>query len=316
VVYFIFERAVCTVVSIADTEKRPRCRRSFVEFSAQRGMDEFVEDNRRHWEELAALHPGTDFYGVDAFLDGECTLDPIEPREIGDVEDASMLHLQCHFGLDTLSWARRGARVTGVDISETAVETARELAAKAELTDRARFVRADVYDLSDEPAIADERFDVVYTSFGVLFWLPDLHEWADIVARSLRSNGTFYLADHHPFTNTLGEESTADDLRIAYPYFRERLTYDATETGSYAGVGPDELEHGPTHGWSHSLGELVTALSEAGLRIEFLNEYPWSTFKAVDAMEEIEHGRYALPTQSHDLPFVFSLRATRTTPST
>lgn len=274
-------------------------------------MDEFVEENRKHWEELAALHPDTDFYDVKGFLNGESTLDPVEPQEVGDVEGASLLHLQCHFGLDTLSWARLGAHVTGVDISEAAVKTARELATDAGLADRARFVQSDIYELADASTLADERFDVVYTSFGVLFWLPDLDEWADIVARFLLPGGTFYLAEHHPFTNTLGEESAAGGLRITYPYFRERLTYDATETGSYAGVAPDELEHGPTHGWSHSLGEVVTALSDAGLHIEFLHEYPWSTFKAVDAMEEQEHGRYSLPGGDHDLPFVFTLRATR-----
>lgn len=274
-------------------------------------MDEFIEENRKHWEELAALHPDTDFYDVEAFLDGEITLDPVELQEIGNVEGASLLHLQCHFGLDTLSWARCGAHVTGVDISETAIETARKLAVDAGLADQARFVQSDIYELADESTLTDERFDVVYTSFGVLFWLPDLDEWADIVARFVRRGGTFYLAEHHPFTNALGEESTGTDLRIKDPYFCERLTYDATETGSYAGVAPEELEHGPTHGWSHSLGEVVTALSDAGFHIEFLHEYPWSTFKAVDAMEKRDHGRYWLPETDHELPFVFTLRATR-----
>ena len=274
-------------------------------------MDEFIEENREHWEELAALHPDTDFYDVAAFRDGGSTLDPVEPEEVGDVSGASLLHLQCHFGLDTLSWARRGAHVTGVDISEAAVETARDLAEDVGLADRARFVQSDIYELVDAPALADERFDVVYTSFGVLFWLPRLDEWADVVAQFARPGGTFYLADHHPFTNTFGEESTAGDLRIEYPYFRERITFDATETGSYAGVEPDELEHGPTHGWSHSLGEVVTALSDAGLDVEFLHEYPWSTFEAVDAMEKREDGRYVLRGGEHDLPFVFTLRATR-----
>jgi SAM-dependent methyltransferase len=274
-------------------------------------MDEFIEENRAHWEELAALHPDTDFYDVEAFLGGESTLDPVEPREVGDVEGASLLHLQCHFGLDTLSWARRGARVTGVDISETAVGTARELAAETGLADRARFVRSDVYESPDAPALADERFDVVYTSFGVLFWLSDLGEWADVVARFLRPGGTFYLAEHHPFATAFDAESAGGELRIGNPYFRERRSYDATETGSYAGVAPEELEHGPVHGWSHSLGEVVTAVSDAGLHIEFLHEYPWSTFEAVDAMERREHGRYVLPDAERDLPFVFTLRATR-----
>ncbi|XVH31663.1 class I SAM-dependent methyltransferase [Haloferacaceae archaeon DSL9] len=273
-------------------------------------MNEFIEENREHWEELAAHHPDTDYYDVEGFIDGGCTLDPIEPEEVGDVEGKSLLHLQCHFGLDTLSWARRGARVAGVDISGTAVETARELSAEAGLADRSRFVRSDIYDVANAPALADERFDVVYTSFGVLFWLPDLDGWAETIARFVRPGGTFYLADHHPFTNALDDASTGDTLRIGVPYFRERISYDATETGGYAGIDPGELEHGPTHGWSHSLGEVVTALARAGLRIEFLHEYPWSTYRAVEAMEAREDGRYVLPETKHDLPFVFTLRAT------
>lgn len=274
-------------------------------------MREFIEDNRKHWEELAELHPETDYYDVEEFLDGESTLDPIEREELGPVEGRSLLHLQCHFGLDTLSWARRGADVTGVDISTKAVEAARELADKAGLESQARFVQSDVYELADDSPIANEEFDIVYTSFGVLFWLPDLANWADVVAQFLRDGGTFYLVDHHPFTNTLSEDSTGENLKVRYPYFRERISYDATETGSYAGIEPEELEHGPTHGWSHSLGEIVSALCESGLHIEFLHEYPWSTFEAVDAMEQREDGRYVLPELDHDLPFVFSLRASR-----
>lgn len=272
-------------------------------------MREFIKDNRNHWEELAELHPETDYYDIESFLDGESTLDSIEPEELGDVEGKSLLHLQCHIGLDTLSWARRGADVTGVDISTEAVAVSHDLAVEADLDDRARFVQSDVYELADGSPIADEQFDIVYSSFGVLFWLPDLREWADVVAQFVRDGGTFYLVDHHPFTNTLGEDSTAENLNVSYSYFHERISYDATETGSYAGIEPGELEHGPTHGWSHSLGEIVSALCESGLRIEFLHEYSWSTFETVDAMEEQDDGRYVLPDLDHDLPFVFSLRA-------
>lgn len=274
-------------------------------------MKKFIEDNRKHWEELAELHPETNYYDVERFLDGESTLDPVEPEELGDVKGKSLLHLQCHFGLDTLSWVRHGAEVTGVDISAKAVEAARELAAEAGLENRACFVQSDVYDLADNSPIKSEKYDIVYTSFGVLFWLPDLEAWADVVVQFVREGGTFYLIDHHPFTNTLSEDSTAENLKIRYPYFHERISYDATETGSYAGIEPEELEHGPTHGWSHSLGEIVSVLSGSGLRLEFLHEFPWSTFKAVEAMEERENGRYTLPELDHDLPFVFSLRASR-----
>jgi len=279
-------------------------------------MDEdvhsYLAENRERWEELAAVHPETDAYDVDAFLSAasERTLDPIEPEEVGPVEGDSLLHLQCHFGLDTLSWAREGARVTGVDFAETAVEEARGLAAVAGLDDRARFVRSDVYelpapgDLAPPGSTTDDGFDVVYTSFGVLYWLPDLVAWAEAVAGALAPGGRFYLAEHHPFTGAFDEDSTAEALSVAYPYFEGRITTD----DEYSYAGASDLENARAHGWAHSLGDVVTALVDAGLRIEFLHEYPWSTFPAIDAMEQRANDRYYLDTE-HDLPFVFTLLA-------
>jgi len=271
---------------------------------------EYVEENRERWEELAAVHPDTDAYDVESFLAGESTLDPVEPDEVGPVEGRTLLHLQCHFGLDTLSWARRGARVTGVDFAETAVEEARSLAAETGLDDRARFVRSDVYDLPPagelSPPDADTGggFDVVYTSFGVLYWLPDLAGWAAAVADCLAPGGRFYLAEHHPFTGVFDEDSSPDALRVAYPYFEGRITTD----DDYSYAGASNLEHTRAHGWAHSMGEILTALTGAGLRVESVEEYPWSTFAPIDAMEEDENGRYYLDTDE-DLPFVFTLRA-------
>lgn len=269
--------------------------------------DEYLAENRAAWEELAEIHPGTEFYDVASFLDGETALLPLEREELGDIvgEETRLLHLQCHFGLDTLSWAREGATVVGVDFAETAVEKARELAAETGLDERASFVRSDVYDV---PETVAGEFDVVFTSYGVLYWLPDLTAWAEVVADALAPGGTFYVADSHPFTDTLGEESTADDPVFRYPYFprEEPETYD--EEGSYADRDAD-IEHTRSHGWPHSMGEIVTALTDAGLEIEFLHEHPWSMYQAVDAMEADEAGRWWLPGLAHDLPFVFSLRA-------
>jgi SAM-dependent methyltransferase len=273
---------------------------------------EYVEENRERWEELAAVHPDTDAYEVEAFLAGESTLDPVEPVEVGPVDGRTLLHLQCHFGLDSLSWAREGARVTGVDFAATAVEEARSLAAEAGLDDRARFVRSDVYDLPSSGELAPpgadtgEGFDVVYTSFGVLYWLPDLEAWAEAVAGRVHPGGRFYLAEHHPFTGSFDEASPPDALRVAYPYFEGRITTD----DEYSYAGASDLDNTRAHGWAHSMGEVLTALAAAGLRIEFVEEYPWSTFRPFGAMEEGEDGRYYLPTE-HDLPFVFTLRARR-----
>lgn len=268
-------------------------------------MDDRLAANRDTWERLADVHPGTEFYDVEGFLAGDSTLDPVEPEELGPVEDRSLLHLQCHFGLDSLSWARRGAEVTGVDFAGTAVEAARELAAEAGLADRARFVESDVYGLPDR---LEGMFDVVYTSFGVLTWLPDLDRWAAVIEEFLEPGGRFYIAEFHPLAFTLDEASTAAEPRFTYPYFPREEPVVVEEEGSYADADAD-VDEGATYEWPHSLGEVVTALCDAGLRVEFLHEYPWSRFAAVDAMEKREHGRYYLPGLEEELPFVFTLRA-------
>ena len=166
-------------------------------------MDEYRRRNREHWEELVRIHPGTNFYDVEAFLDGESTLRPLECEAIGNVEGCSMLHLQCHFGLDSLSWAREGADVAGVDFSDTAIEAARDLAAEADLTGRARFLATDVYDLPERLADAHGTFDLVFTSYGVLGWLPDVEAWAEVVAAFVQPGGRFYIAEIHPVSHAL-----------------------------------------------------------------------------------------------------------------
>jgi len=269
-------------------------------------VDEYRRENREHWEELAAIHPDTEFYDVASFLEGESSLLPLEREELGPLieEGTTLLHLQCHFGMDTLSWARRGAEVVGVDFSETAVETARELAAETGLDDRAEFVESDVYEL---PAILDREFDVVFTSYGVLTWLPDIEGWAEVVEGFVAPGGVFYIAENHPFTLCLDEASGPDAFRFAYPYFGgEHLAFDID--GSYADPDAD-VEHTRTHEFAHSMGEILTALVDTDLDLEFVHEHPWSEFRALDAMEADEEGRYWLPGLDHDLPFLFSVRA-------
>jgi SAM-dependent methyltransferase len=269
-------------------------------------LPEYLRENREHWEELAELHPDTEFYDVESFLDGGTTLLPLERAELGPIVDegTTLLHLQCHFGLDTLSWAREGAEVVGVDFSGTGIETARELAGRTGLEDRAEFVEADVYDL---PAVLDREFDVVFTSYGVLYWLDDLDRWASVVERFVAPGGTFYLAENHPLTLCLDEASGPGAFRFAHPYFGgEHLLVE--EGGSYADPGAD-VEHVRTHQFAHSLGEILTALLGTDLDPEFVHEHPWSEFRQLRGMEADEERRYWYPGPEHDLPFVFSIRA-------
>ena len=177
-------------------------------------MDQHLEANRRLWDAWTPFHVASAFYDVDGFKAGRKELGPIELAGVGDVRGRSLLHLQCHFGLDTLAWAGRGAIVTGVDFSEPAIVAARALA--AELGIDARFVVSDVYALPDRLA---GEYDIVFTSHGVLSWLPDLAGWARVVARFLKPGGAFFVVDTHPFAYVFDDERTDSELRVRYPYF-------------------------------------------------------------------------------------------------
>ena len=173
-----------------------------------------MEANRRQWDERAPLHVASEFYDVDGFRAGRSTLRAVEVEEVGDVTGRELLHLQCHFGLDTLSWARRGARVTGLDFSESAVEAARALA-DAEGID-AEFVCANVYDAV--AALSGRTYDVVYTGIGALCWLPDIDRWAATAGALVKPGGSLYVFEHHPFIGALGMGDRFTDLRFEYAY--------------------------------------------------------------------------------------------------
>jgi SAM-dependent methyltransferase len=225
---------------------------------------------------------------------------------VGDVRGKSLLHLQCHFGLDTLSWARRGARVTGVDFSERAVAHARRLA--RELAIEARFVQADVSDTAAVAAqVANEQFDVVFTSHGAISWLPDLGPWARTVAKVLKPGGLFFVADSHPFA-WMFDETTDIELRFRFPYF-DRAALRWEEKGSYA--VPDADCEGISFSWQHTFEEIVSSLTAAGLSVTSLREYPYLFWKWFPWMERGEQGAYRLPLDVPQIPLMFSLTATR-----
>ncbi len=265
-----------------------------------------MDDNRVHWDELAELHPETEYYDVDGFRDGKTTLDWLERGGVGDVTGRTILHLQCHFGMDTLSWVREGARrAVGVDFSATAIGTARALASEVGLDDSATFIESDVYDLPD---VLDERFDVVFTSYGVLNWLPDVEAWAEVVATFLEPGGRFFIAELHPMSHVFMDLSVDDDgtIRSDWPYFSdEPLTFD--EEGTYADFEA-EVDNTVTHEWSHSLGEIVTALVDAGVVVDELREHPFSSFEQFPRrMRERPDGHWEIPDE--DYPLTFSLKA-------
>ncbi|HEY7523400.1 MAG TPA: class I SAM-dependent methyltransferase [Candidatus Limnocylindrales bacterium] len=266
-----------------------------------------LEANRRLWDAWTELHEHAPFYDLDGFRRGGIRLRDYELAEVGPVAGKRLLHLQCHFGIDSLSWARLGARVTGVDFSPRAVALAASLAAELGLD--ARFLESDLDRL---PEVLDETFDIVYTSRGVLGWLPDIRRWAQVVARFVRPGGSFYITEIHPVAQAFDDEAAPGELRLRYPYWEHPEPLVFKVVGSYADPTADVGDH-EEHGWDHGLGEIVTALIDAGLRIEFLHEFDFVDWP-VAFLAESPDGRWRLPDGTRgQLPLFFSLRATRPT---
>jgi SAM-dependent methyltransferase len=252
------------------------------------------ELNRAWWDERVPLHVASDFYDVESFKAGGDTLLAFADAEAGDVGGRSLVHLQCHFGLDTLSWARRGAQVTGVDFSQPAIDAGTALAAELDLP--AEFVRANLYDAP--AALGGRRFEIVYTGLGALNWLPDIRRWAAVVADLLQPGGILHLIEFHPITWVFGD----DNLTIEHDYFqREPFRFD--DPGTYADLTAATSEN-ETEEWQHALADVVTALIDAGLTIELLREHDFTAFQRWPFLVD---GR--MPEGRPRLPLMYSLRA-------
>ncbi|MFW9803167.1 MAG: class I SAM-dependent methyltransferase [Candidatus Thorarchaeota archaeon] len=268
-------------------------------------MDEFIQANKHMWEGRVDVHKESKFYDVEGFLKGKQTLDPIELDEIGDVDGKSLLHLMCHFGMDTLSWSRLGAEATGVDFSEKAIKLAGELGNRIGV--KARFIASDIYEL---PGLLDDEFDIVFTSGGVLTWLPDLKKWAQVVTKFVKPGGFFYIREFHPFPYVFDDDEGVTGLRLRYPYFTPEEPLKFEDGSTYA--DPDaKIEKTVTYEWNHSFSALINSLIDAGLRIDFFNEFPFTTWKALPFLIEREDGRWVLPSHQESMPLMYSLRATK-----
>ncbi|MEV7376905.1 class I SAM-dependent methyltransferase [Streptomyces lydicus] len=270
------------------------------------GPDDWREANRARWDERVALHTASDFYDQDRFRRVRDVLRAFETAEVGDVTGRSLLHLQCHFGQDTLSWAHRGAaRVVGLDFSEPAVEAARELAAELGYgPDRAAFVAADVYDAAE--AVPDDAYDIVYTGIGALNWLPDLERWADTAASLVAPGGFLYLAEFHPLCDALDDETGS---RIVHDYFSRDAWVDEVP-GSYTDFDAQTVNNRSVE-WQHPIGEVVSALAGAGLHLEFLHEHDMTMFQRFGALRRADDGFYRFPGDRPRVPLMYSLRARR-----
>ncbi len=261
-------------------------------------MDQYFENNRQLWNRRTSLHRDTDFYDLQGFKEGKSALKSIEREALGNVEGKSLLHLQCHFGLDSLSWERLGARVTAVDFSEEAIKLAQQLRDEQQL--QTEFICANVYDL---PQHLNRSFDIVFTSYGVICWLPDLNRWGELVARYLKPGGVFYMVEFHPMVMMFDEVN--GDLK--YSYFHEPDPH--TQQMDYTYANPQEALDHKEHSWNHSLADTVNALTEQGLIIEELQEYPFTSYNCFSNLEQDDDGYYYEKHRKGKMPLMFSIRA-------
>ncbi len=265
-------------------------------------VNEYLQANQQRWEQLTLEHEASAFYDLEGFRAGKDRLRSIELEELGDVAGKRLLHLQCHFGLDTLAWARRGAIATGVDFAENAIALAQRLS--AELNIPAEFVCSDVAKL---PEALQGEFDIVFTSYGVLHGLPDLGRWGQVIAHFVKPGGIFYIVEDHPFMRVF-RAGGEGELRPERSYFFRETPQRIEAAGSYAtGTGGAA---GVSYVWDHSLGEIIGALVGAGLRIEFLHEFPYAARAKFPGMVQGEDGWWRLAGEQHGtIPFLFSLQA-------
>lgn len=265
--------------------------------------------NRANWDERVGVHLKAPGYDLAPLRAGRGRLNAIEEAELGDVSGLEVLHLQCHFGADTLSLAQRGARVTGLDFSEPAIAAARDLADELGLADRARFICADLYDAPSAVGKAG-AFDLVYVTWGTTCWLPDIRHWAAIVADFLKPGGRLYYADGHPSAYVFDDETKLPDGMPGYfaPYF-ERDPLVMNDGLDYA--DPDaRLVNATNVSWMHSLSSILGGLIDAGLSLDWLHEHaqvPWQMFHILVKRDD---GDWHWPDKPW-LPLAVSLQASR-----
>lgn len=259
----------------------------------------YAEINRKLWNSKTKVHVSSAFYQMEAFKEGTSSLKSIELGLLDDISSLKVLHLQCHFGQDTLSLARMGAEVLGVDLSDEAISVARKL--NEELRLNARFLQCNVLELKEH---LEEQFDVIFTSYGVLGWLPDLNAWAEVVQHFLKPNGKLVLVEFHPVLWLFDD----DFIHIKYSYFKGKAINE-TEQGTYA--NPDaEIENEYVE-WEYSIGELLSALLDQGLQIQHFQEYDYSPYDCFKKAVSVGEDRWQVEGLQEKIPMTFSLVATK-----
>ena len=267
--------------------------------------DEYFDANRKNWDERVGLHSKSDFYNVKKFKQTKNCLLRLEQKDLGDVSGKTLLHLMCHFGMDSLSWANKGAIVTGVDFSGEAIKKAQSLSKELDIL--ATFIQSNIYALTEK--IPKNSFDIVFTSYGVLAWLPDLEGWAKAINHCLKPGGTFYIIDGHPY-GQIFESKSKKELKIKYSYFTggKEERYD----DGYTYASEEVLENQVNYQWTHPICSIVNNLLGVGLRIEHFHEYPYSEFQAHPMLFKHEDGYFYFPPDFPiKTPLMFSIKASK-----
>jgi ubiquinone/menaquinone biosynthesis C-methylase UbiE len=257
--------------------------------------EDYIFKNKNSWNQRTTFHLASEFYDMPGFLAGNTSLNSIELDLLGEVKGKSVLHLQCHFGQDSLSLARMGARVTGVDLSDQAIDQARELNATLGLD--AEFICCDMYEL---PQHLNKKFDLVYTSYGAIVWLPDMDRWAKLIHSFLKPAGRFVLVEFHPALWMFDPQFKS----IQYSYFNAGAICE-TESGTYADRSADvQIE---TVTWNHSLGEVMGSLLQAGLAINSFEEFDYSPYNCIQETIKIAPRKYRISHLGSKIPMVYAL---------
>lgn len=259
----------------------------------------YIEINRESWNNRTDAHLESDFYDLKGFKNGNTSLNSIELELLGDVKGKSILHLQCHFGQDSISLSRLGAKVTGVDLSDKAIDSAKKLAVETDVD--TNFICSDIYDL---PNHLDEEFDIVFTSYGTIGWLPDLDKWAKVISTFLKSGGKFLFVEFHPVIWMFDDNFE----KINYRYFNSGAIVE-TESGTYADKNADITQDNVM--WNHGFSEVLNSLIANGLEINSLDEYDYSPYNCFNKTVEIAPKKYRIEHLGDKIPMVYSVMAAK-----
>jgi ubiquinone/menaquinone biosynthesis C-methylase UbiE len=258
---------------------------------------DYLKINKDSWNRRTAHHVESEFYDIKGFLAGNTSLNSIELTSLGDVKGKKILHLQCHFGQDSISLSRLGAEVVGVDLSDKAIEAAEKLAQETNST--AQFICCDIYDL---PQHLDQEFDIVYTSYGTIAWLPDLYKWAAVISKFLKPQGKFVFVEFHPVVWMFDDNFE----KVGYNYFNTGPIVEI-EAGTYADRSADLNQEYVC--WNHSLSEVLSSLIHNKLTISSFEEYDYSPYNCFQHTIEFETKKFRIEHLDNKIPMVYSLIA-------